>query len=106
MTREFKAKFKINLDIIGNFTKPKEKMMKLLLARNELDKKPAQITLDEISAKVESGGGHIFYFDKDNTDKELLSLIDYFDKKGLSVYHRKVKYGLEEGDYMYEVHIL
>ncbi len=80
--------------------------MKLLLARASLNEKPTETTLEAIEAKVEASGGHIFYFDKANSDKVLLALIDHFDAKGLSVYHRRVKYGLEEGEYMYEVHIL
>ncbi|WP_297963296.1 HP0268 family nuclease, partial [uncultured Campylobacter sp.] len=33
-------------------------------------------------------------------------LVDFFDTKGFSVYQRIVRYGLNENEYMYEVHIL
>ncbi|ANE32998.1 Uncharacterised protein [Campylobacter hyointestinalis] len=80
--------------------------MELKLARTELDNKPKTISLDKIEAAVAKDGGKIFYFDKENSHKELISLVEYFEEKGLSVYHRTVKYGLDENDYMYEVHIL
>lgn len=80
--------------------------MELKLARTELDNKPKTISLDKIEAVVAKDGGKIFYFDKENSHKELISLVEYFEEKGLSVYHRTVKYGLDENDYMYEVHIL
>ncbi|ANE34491.1 HP0268 family nuclease [Campylobacter hyointestinalis] len=80
--------------------------MELKLARTELDNKPRTISLDKIEVAVAKDGGKIFYFDKENSHKELISLVEYFEKKGLSVYHRTVKYGLDENDYMYEVHIL
>lgn len=80
--------------------------MDLKLARNEIDAKPKTISLDKIEAAVAKDGQKIFYFDKDNSHKQLIALIEYFEEKGLSVYHRTVKYGLDENDYMYEVHIL
>lgn len=79
--------------------------MELKLARMELDSKPKTISLEKIEATVKQSG-KIFYFDKDNSHKDLIALIKHFEQKGLSVYHRTVKYGLDENDYMYEVHIL
>ncbi|QCD52050.1 HP0268 family nuclease [Campylobacter sp. RM16192] len=80
--------------------------MELKLARNEIDAKPKTISIDKIEAAVNKDGQKIFYFDKENSHKQLIALIEYFEEKGLSVYHRTVKYGLDENDYMYEVHIL
>ena len=34
------------------------------------------------------------------------ALVEHFEGKDFSVYLREVKYGLGEGDYMYEIHIL
>lgn len=80
--------------------------MKLKLARTELSATPKTISLDEIEEEVNKTGQQIFYFDRENSHKDMISLIEYFEKKGLSVYHRSVKYGLDENEYMYEVHIL
>ena len=80
--------------------------MDLKLARTEIDAKPKTVSLDKIEAAVAKEGQKIFYFDKDNTHKQLIALVEFFEEKGLSVYHRTVKYGLDESDYMYEVHIL
>lgn len=80
--------------------------MELKLARAELNAKPKTISFDKIEAAVSKEGQKIFYFDKDNSHKQLIELVEFFEEKGLSVYHRVVKYGLDEKDYMYEVHIL
>ncbi|MFC2588146.1 MAG: HP0268 family nuclease [Campylobacter sp.] len=80
--------------------------MDLKLARTEIDAKPKTVSLDKIEAAVAKEGQKIFYFDKDNTHKQLIALVEFFEEKGLSVYHRTVRYGLDENDYMYEVHIL
>ncbi|WP_086270034.1 HP0268 family nuclease [Campylobacter devanensis] len=80
--------------------------MELKLARAELDAKPKTISLEKIEGAALKDGGKIFYFDRDNSHKQLIALVEHFENKGLSVYHRTVKYGLDENDYMYEVHIL
>ncbi|MDL0089244.1 HP0268 family nuclease [Campylobacter gastrosuis] len=80
--------------------------MELKLARTELNAKPKAISLDKIEQSVSKEGQKIFYFDKENSHKQLIALVEFFEEKGLSVYHRVVKYGLDENDYMYEVHIL
>ncbi len=47
-----------------------------------------------------------FYFHKDTSYKNLKDLIDKLEKEGYSVYFREVKYALDEGSYMYELHII
>ncbi len=80
--------------------------MELKLARNELKNKPKTITIEKIEEEVEKEGEKIFYFDKENAHKDLVELVEYFENKGYSVYLREVKYGLDDNDYLYEVHIL
>ncbi len=80
--------------------------MELKLAREDLKSKPKKITLEKIEEMVKKEGNKIFYFDRENSHKDLMELVDYFEKKGYSVYFREVKYGLDENDYIYEVHIL
>lgn len=81
--------------------------MELKIARSELKQKPASsISMEKIEQELQKEGEKIYYFDKDNTHKQLISLVETFEKKGFSVYHRIVKYGLDESDYCYEVHIL
>ncbi|HIE34834.1 MAG TPA: hypothetical protein EYP79_01370 [Campylobacterales bacterium] len=80
--------------------------MELKLARNELNTKPKSITIKKIEEDVEKTGEKIFYFDRENSHKDLVELVDYFEDKGYSVYLREVKYGLDDKDYLYEVHIL
>ena len=65
--------------------------MELKLARAELDTKPKTISLEKIESAVLKDGGKIFYFDRDNSHKQLIALVEHFENKGLSVYHRTVK---------------
>lgn len=78
--------------------------MKLKLARTSLKAKPKAIDIEEIEAELSTKS--IFYFDRENSHKELKELIEYFEEKGSSVYMREVKYGLDENEYIYEVHIV
>lgn len=83
-----------------------KKSLSLKLARTELGSEPVSIDIDKIEEEVKKSGQKIFYFDRDNSHKDLIALVEFFENKGLSVYHRSVKYGLGENEYMYEVHIL
>ena len=78
--------------------------MKLKLARTTLKAKPKTIELKKLEEDLSTKS--IFYFDKDNTHKEMIELIEYFEEKGCSVYMREVKYGLDDNEYIYEVHIV
>ncbi len=78
--------------------------MKLKLARTTLKAKPRIVELEKIEDELAKKS--IFYFDKDNSHKELKALIEHFEEKGFSVYMREVKYGLDENEFIYEVHIV
>ncbi|MDR0407802.1 MAG: hypothetical protein LBH45_02620 [Campylobacteraceae bacterium] len=80
--------------------------MELKLAKTTLNEKSKIIQLDKIEETIEKEGEGIFYFDKENSHKDLVKLVEHFEEKNFSVYLRHVKYGLNEQDYMYEVHIL
>ena len=80
--------------------------MELKLARTELNKEAKTITLDEIAAKIEKSNTEIFYFDRENSHKTMVGLMDYFEDLGKSVYFREVRYGFDEEEYVYEIHIL
>ncbi len=80
--------------------------MELKLARTELKAKPKKIAIEKIEEEVKKEGNKIFYFDRENSHKDLMNLVDYFEERGYSVYFREVRYGLDENDYIYEVHIL
>ena len=79
-------------------------VMKLKLARTTLKAKPKSIELSKIEEMLP--GKSIFYFDKDNSHKDLKALIEHFEERGYNVYMREVKYGLNEDEYIYEVHIV
>jgi uncharacterized UPF0160 family protein len=80
--------------------------MKLKLAKKDIDSENSSITLKEIEAMVKEKESVILYFDQENAHKDLVSLVEKFEEKDYSVYLKEVKYGLDESDYIYEVHIL
>ncbi len=80
--------------------------MELKLARTELDAKPKTVKLEKLMEIVQKEGQKIFYFDKDNSHKDLVALVEHFEENGYSVYLREIRYGLSDDDYMYEIHIL
>ena len=80
--------------------------MELLFARNELNEKPKKVQLDKIKEDLKKDGQKIFYFDRDNSHKDMMALVSALEKNGLNVYFREVRYGLADDEYMYEVHAL
>jgi hypothetical protein len=80
--------------------------MDLKFARTETDQKANNVDLATIEESVEKEDSIIFYFDKDNSHKDLLELQDHFEAKGKSFYMSEVKYGLSDNEYMYQVHII
>ena len=51
-------------------------------------------------------GEHIFYFDKENSHKEMQKVCASFQKAGYNTYLNEVRYGLDEASYIYELHII
>jgi len=80
--------------------------MDLKLARTDITTKPKKIDLAKIEATTEKEESVIFYFDRENSHKDLLALQDHFEAQGKSFYMSEVKYGLADNDYMYQVHIM
>jgi len=78
--------------------------MKLKLARTSITAKPKLIEVDKIEDDLEKKS--IFYFDKDNSHKDLKAMIEYFEEKNYSIYMREVKYGLNDDEFIYEIHIV
>ena len=80
--------------------------MDLKFARADVNEKAKKVDLAKIEAAVEKDDSIIFYFDRDNSHKDLLSLQDHFEAKGKSFYMSEVKFGMSDNDYMYQVHIM
>ena len=80
--------------------------MDLKFARTEIEAKPKKADLAKLEATVEKEDSVIFYFDRENSHKDLLELQDHFEGKGKSFYMSEVKFGLSDNDYMYQVHIV
>jgi len=80
--------------------------MELLLAREELKDKPKKIQLEKVQEELKELGEKIFYFDRDNSHKDMMALVDALENDGLTVNFREVRYGLGDEEYLYEVHAL
>jgi len=80
--------------------------MELLFARTELSEKPKKVQLDKIKEDLKKDGEKIFYFDRDNSHKDMMALVDSLENEGVNVYFREVKYGLADEEYMYKDHAL
>ena len=59
--------------------------MELLFARNELNEKPKKVQLDKIKEDLKKDGQKIFYFDRDNSHKDMMALVDALEKDGCNV---------------------
>ena len=80
--------------------------MELILAKNEVNEKQRKIKIEKMIEEVEAEGQKIYYFDRENSHKDIMNLVETFENKGLNIYLRELKFGLSDGEYMYEVHIL
>lgn len=80
--------------------------MELLFARNELNQKPKKVELEKIKKELKQLGEKMYYFDRDNSHKDMMALVDALEDEGFNIYFREVKYGLADDEYMYEVHAL
>ena len=80
--------------------------MELLIARNELNEKPKKVQLEKIKDELKKEAQKIFYFDKDNSHKDMMALVEALEKEGFNIYFREIKFGLADDEYMYEVHAL
>lgn len=75
-------------------------------ARIELDKKPSKLSTDQIEKDLDSNGQTFVYLDRDNPAKDIKKLCDYFINKGCNVHYNEIRYGLDDSDYLYEMHII
>jgi len=80
--------------------------MKLKLAKQHANEDAGSITLKDIEGMLKEKESLILYFDQENAHKDLLAMKEKFEEKDYGVYVKEVKYGLDESDYIYEVHIL
>jgi hypothetical protein len=80
--------------------------MDILIARDNIDKKPKKLSLTKIKKQLKEAEQKIFYFDKDNSHKNMMALVDSIEVDDYNVYFKEVKYGLGDQEYIYELHAL
>lgn len=82
--------------------------MELKIAKADLQSKKseAKISLDEVLRQYKEENRHIFYFDGQNTHKDMQKAQNTIQKAGYRVQLSEVRYGLDENNYIYEIHII
>ena len=78
--------------------------MDILIARDTIGDKPKKISLTKIKEELKGSSEKIYYFDKNNSHKNMMGLVDSLESAGFNIYFREVKYGLGDDEYMYELH--
>lgn len=79
--------------------------MDFKLAKQNLQDKSEKITLKQIQEIVKKEE-KFFYFSNENSHKDLLKLTESFQKEGRNAYLREIKFGLDNEEHIYELHIL
>ncbi len=80
--------------------------MDILLARKELTSKPKKVNFEKLLEELVQKEEEIFYFDRENSHKDMMAIVDKFEEAGYAVHFREVKYGLADDEYLYEIHTL
>ncbi|MEA3512870.1 MAG: HP0268 family nuclease [Campylobacterota bacterium] len=80
--------------------------MDILLAREEITSKPKKVKFEKLLEKLAINEEEIFYFDRENSHKDMMAIVDKFEEAGYAVHFGEVKYGLADTEYMYEIHSL
>lgn len=80
--------------------------MDILLARADIQEKPKKISLTKIKDELKETTGKIYYFDRENSHKNMMALVDSLETCGYNINFREIKYGLGDEEYMYELHAL
>ncbi len=83
-------------------------IMELKVAKTTLDTKSkaaTKIACEDILKKC-TEGINTFYFDRENSHKDMQKACAFFQKAGHSTYLNEVRYGLDETSYIYELHII
>lgn len=79
--------------------------MDFILAKLNSESKSSKLSLKQIQEQTQEGG-KIFYFSNENAHKDLLKIVETFQKNGRSAYLREARFGLDEKEYIYELHII
>jgi hypothetical protein len=80
--------------------------MDILIARENIGDTPVKVSLTKIKEELKEVEQKIFYFDRENSHKNMMSLVDSIEAEGYNAYFKEVKYGLADEEYMYELHAL
>ena len=80
--------------------------MDILLARKELTAKPKKVNFEKLLEELSQKEEEILYFDRENSHKDMMAIVDKFEEAGYSVHFREAKYGLADDEYLYEIHVL
>lgn len=78
--------------------------MDFKLALTNKDSQPQNISLEEMMQQAE--GEKFFYLDRENKEKDLQKIIKAFADKKRSAKLNKIAFGLDEKEFIFELHII
>ena len=64
--------------------------MDILLARQEVTEKPKKISLTNLKDELKIAKDTIYYFDKDNSHKNMMTLVESLEADDYTIYFREV----------------
>ena len=80
--------------------------MEILIAREEIKSKPKKVKFEKLMDILNEKDENIFYFDRENSHKVIMEVVEKIEEAGYNVHFREVRYGLADEEYIYEVHAL
>lgn len=78
--------------------------MEIRLAPINQDGDCRVISLEELL--IEAGDGGFYYLNRDTKEKDLVKIVKAFQNKKRSAILHRITYGLDEKDFVYELHII
>ena len=78
--------------------------MELKLAKINSESESRTITLDALLEESINGG--FYYLDRENKEKDLQKLLKTIESKKRSAKLDRIAFGLDEKDFIYELHII
>ncbi len=78
--------------------------MEIKLAKINNETEGGSITLEKLLEEGANGG--FYYLDRDIKEKDIQKLLKTLDNKGYKAHLNRVAFGLDEKDFIYELHIV
>ena len=65
-----------------------------------------ELSLTDLTKQLLEGKDQFVYLDSSNAEKDIKKLLTTLKKKNESSYIKKIKYGLNDKEYIYQLHVI